>query len=191
MPLTPRLRHGIAACVIVNLSCGSPLTAGQSTSPANPTLPRLRSSSPTIVRAIGHAMEYSPTFRRLADDIGRTDGIVYVEEGTCLHSVRACLVHSVTAVGGNRYLRIHVERRRAVDCELIAAIGHELQHAAEVLANPKITDYPTLANFYLPFGLSANGTFETPEATLAGLTVRQEIMAIRPSGEKGCLKIES
>ena len=60
--------------------------------------------------------------------IDGTDGIVYVDEGKCSHSVRACLVLSVRVAGPHRILRILVDTNRDRD-GLMGAIGHELRHA--------------------------------------------------------------
>jgi hypothetical protein len=63
---------------------------------------------------------------------------VYVEEGVCRYSARACLVMSVTIAGQHRVLHIFVNPRRAAGCRLVEVVGHELQHAVEVLGNPTI-----------------------------------------------------
>ena len=63
---------------------------------------RVRGVSPRMVAVINEAAARSMTFRRLVDQIGRTDGIVYVAEGQCGHPVRACLLHTLTLMGPNR-----------------------------------------------------------------------------------------
>ena len=47
-----------------------------------PAFPRVRSSSAFVRDLMEEAARRSPTFRRLADAIAATDGIVYVEPGT-------------------------------------------------------------------------------------------------------------
>jgi hypothetical protein len=56
---------------------------------------RVRSESPAIAAAIQAAAACSETLRRLIEAIEATDGLVYVEEGKCGHSVRACLALSI------------------------------------------------------------------------------------------------
>jgi hypothetical protein len=99
--------------------------------------------------------ERSTTFRRLLEAIDATDGLVYVTEGTCGQGVRACLHMSIELAGANRLLRILVNPRRAAGCELIASIGHELQHALEALSNPNIKTSSALFSFFHQIGLNA------------------------------------
>src|SRR5205807_2119507 len=97
--------------------------------------------------------------RRLVDAIEVTDGIVYVEEGNCHHKARACLPPIVTAADKFRFLRIVVDARQQ-DWRVMADIGHELQHALEVLADPYARSNDRL--FFL--ALQANfGTTEIRE----------------------------
>ncbi len=61
-----------------------------------PTIPRVRANGDALIAALLlEAPRRSATFRRLVDAIDASDGIVYVERGTCLHGVQACLVMSV------------------------------------------------------------------------------------------------
>jgi hypothetical protein len=102
-------------------------------------MPRVRSENPFIAAAIASAVERSLTFEQLLASIQGTDGLVYVEEGLCGHGVRACLSLSIKMAGPFRLLRIRVDRRGS-ECALISSIGHELQHAIEVLSDPHVTD---------------------------------------------------
>ena len=139
------------------------------------TLPRVRSSSARIVEAIAGGVEHSATFRGLVDTIDGTDGLVFVEEGDCGHSgVRACLLLSVTIAGPNCLLRILVALRKAPGCELVEAIGHELQHAAQVLHERRIRSDLQIHNFFDMLGRTRSERFETDEAMEAGLAVSRE-----------------
>lgn len=68
-----------------------------------------------------------------------TAGLIYVDEGKCGHGVSACLLLSVQVAGPFRVLQIKIDARRP-DCVLMAQIGHELQHAIEILSDPNVTD---------------------------------------------------
>jgi hypothetical protein len=59
----------------------------------------------------------------------------------------------------------------------MAAIGHELHHAIEVLSDPAVTDYPSMLFFYSKQGeqIRTSHTFETPAAIEAGSAVADEI----------------
>ena len=100
---------------------------------------------------------------------------MFVEEGRCGHSgVRACLLLSVTVAGPHRLLRILVDPRKAPGCELVEAIGHELQHAVEVLRERRIRSDLQIYNFFDTLGRAVSGRFETDEAIDAGFAVARE-----------------
>jgi hypothetical protein len=153
------------------LSVGSAAAAGT----RQETMSQVRSSSSSILVLIARAREQSTTFRRLLDTVGTTDGIVYVEAGRCRYS-RACLT-GVSAAGAYRMLWVTVDTRR-VDLDLIASIGHELQHAIEILSNPDVRDTAAMYIFYSRFARrvgTGRGAWETAAATAAGNAVREEI----------------
>jgi hypothetical protein len=140
-------------------------------------MPRVRSVDAVLAAIIQEGIARSKTFKGLIDSINSTDGIVYVEEGQCLHSVHACLVLSVTVAGPNRILRVLVERRRPKR-ELIATLGHELRHAVEVLSEPTIRDDRAVISFYQHEGPTDwNQLFETPAAVHAGQDIYDELGA--------------
>jgi hypothetical protein len=139
-------------------------------------LPHVRSRHQPLRALIARGIEQSPTFRRLVETIEASDGIVYIEPGVCKHGVRACLVQ-VASAGGRRFLFVKVDITKA-DRALIGSIGHELQHAVEVLTNPAVKDYSDLYFFYKSNrdrGAFSSPAFETRAAIEAGETVADEI----------------
>ena len=143
-----------------------------------PPLVRVRSENPSIAAIIREAAERSPIFRRLIERIEATDGLVYVQEGTCGHSVLACLTLSVQVAGPHRLLRILVDPRRDKnDCDFMASIGHELWHAIEVLQEPNVRDFPAAYAFFDRKGPTdkGKGRFETQAARRTGLEVSSEV----------------
>jgi len=141
-----------------------------------PLLVRVRSHSPEVAALIGRASESSATFRRLMTSIDGTDGLIYVDYGTCGHGVRACFLLAVQVAGPFRVLHIKIDVRRT-DCRLMADIGHELQHAIEVLSDPHITDGVSAYSFYerIAPGLTSDRLrFETEAAQQTGAEVRHE-----------------
>ena len=102
-------------------------------------MPRVRSGHAYIramIEEAAAALRHVPPPRQ---GIEATDGIVYVEQGACGHSVRACLSLNVTAAAEYRILRVMVDARQP-DWDVMASIGHELQHALEVLGNAHAQD---------------------------------------------------
>ena len=142
----------------------------------SPALPRVRSTHAYIRAMIDEATTRSATLRRLVAAISDTNGIVYVEQGDCGHSVRACLTLSVTPAGDYRFLRVLVDARQP-DWEVMASIGHELQHALEVLREPGLTTSEAIFLFFVREGVTMGESFETPEAIRAGNAVRNEVGA--------------
>jgi hypothetical protein len=82
----------------------------------------------------------------------------------------------VTSAGRQRSLFVKVDITKA-ERKLIAAIGHELRHAIEVLRNPSVTDYATMVIFYMKKGerVGTPTAFETAAAMQTGETVADEI----------------
>jgi hypothetical protein len=142
-----------------------------------PALVRVRSESPSIAALIRDATGWSTTFRGLIETIAATDGLVYVEDGKCGHNVRACLVLSVQVAGPFRLLRVLVNSRGKADCDLVASIGHELQHVIEVLRDPHVTDMQSAYFLFTRAFGDSERTFETAAALNVGNHVGLEACA--------------
>jgi hypothetical protein len=136
--------------------------------------PRVRSSYAYLRAMIEEAVQRSATFRRLVAAIEATNGIVYVEHGSCRQGVHACLSLNVTAAGDYRILRVTVDARQP-DWDVMALIGHELRHAIEVLENAALVDPTGVFQFYAQHHLVKDRPFETDAAIDAGDAVRKEV----------------
>jgi hypothetical protein len=159
------------AWVSVTLAVSGTVVGAQ----AAPRLTRVRAESPVILTAIAQGVERSSTFLRLIEAIDATDGLVYVLEGECGLGVRACLHMSVELSGPNRLLRVFVNPNRAPGCELVASIGHELQHVLEVLSNRRIRTTGELTSFFHRIRPDNPGRLETAKAVETGLAVEKEV----------------
>ena len=137
---------------------------------------RVRGVSSRMVAVINDAAARSKTVRALVDQIGSTDGIVYVAEGECGHGVRACLLLTMTLMGPNRVLRILIDAGK-VDRDLVGSVAHELQHALEVLSHRRIRSATAMILFYRKEGSNEGGHFETDAAIKVGNAVRAELDA--------------
>jgi hypothetical protein len=146
---------------------------------ADPASPGVRSTNPAITALMREAVQRSRTFRQLIERVAQTDGIVYVEHGRCGHSVRACLLLSVTTTPEFRLLRVVIDttflKPLADAAELIGSLGHELRHALEVLTDKAITTDAGMYAFYAREFPTSRATFETKAAIDAGNQVRKEL----------------
>ena len=138
--------------------------------------PRVRTTNAVISAAFALGIERSPTFRERLAEIEVTDGLVYVEEGTCgNNSVAACLVPRLVVAGPSRLLRIFVDLRKATGCRLVATIGHELQHAVEVLHDPSVRSGDAMYFLFARIGPVSSGPFETTAAKRTTLRIDREV----------------
>jgi hypothetical protein len=162
------------------VGAGRPAIAAGAETPA---VSRVRASTAAIARLIHQASERSKTFRGLVETIDASDGIVYVEEGTCGHGVRACFV-TVTMAGPTRMLWVKVDTRK-VDSDLMSSIGHELRHTIEVLGTRTVTSQIAMYFFYSQMVQAQAGgrAFETAAAVEAGEAVRAEVRHPSPRTE--------
>jgi hypothetical protein len=163
------------------LCCASASAAAARVCPiqiSQPLIPRVRSNGDASIALILHdAVERSPTFRHLVDTINGTDGIVYIEPGTCRH-VRACLLMSVTIAGPNRVLHIRVDTHDDT-VTVIARLGHELQHAVEALSEVAVRSDGLIEAFFerLSGTPTSRGQleFETDAALKIGDAIRLDV----------------
>jgi hypothetical protein len=175
-------RARIAATLIASVCLLPVATAAQAPTAASTAeaVPRVRSDSPRLRGLIDTALASSATFRQLVHAIEATDGIVFVEEGPCVRGVvRACLEHRVTLAGGYRLLfaRTAVDRS---DIDIMASIGHELQHALEVLAYGYLRSNEAIRLFYRPvMSPQIARSAETLAAQAAGDAVARELRRLR------------
>ena len=116
--------------------------------PSDPARIRVRSGSARLAALIHEATMRSPTFTSLVEAISATDGIVFVDEGTCPRALMACLRWQVTLAGPYRLLFVTINPQRS-DTDLMASVGHELQHALEVLSNPSVRSNADIHFLYM------------------------------------------
>lgn len=142
----------------------------------------VRASNPLMQSIIAAAVEQSSTVRQLVETIETSDVVAYIDFIPSQAPSVAAHVSFMSAVGGRRYVRISVDPRYT-GSTAIALIGHELQHVAEIAAEPAIVDEKTLARSYWTWGFttgaSAELRFETDAAIAAGRRVAEEVAAFR------------
>lgn len=175
MAFIPRVSSVVRFGLAVTFALAAALPRPAAAETGAPVLSRVRAGNPAIVALMEQASHRSATFSNLVEIINTTNGKVYVEEGTCGHGVRACLVLKVTVAGSHRFLRILVDTQKS-DWDLMGSIGHELRHAVEVLSEPGLSD-GAIRFFYKRTSSSTRDAFafETAAAIDTGEAVRAEV----------------
>ncbi len=173
-----RTRHfqqlAIRAALIASVVSGA--APGAAAADDDPDIVRVRSTEPSLAALIDRAAKQSPTFQGLLATIQRSNGMVQVENGKCRHGVWACLRIWMETVNSTRFLRIVIDRRKNdSDLDVMASLGHELQHAVEALSEPGITDSVRLYNFFGRLSPTAGDRFETKAALRVGNDVHNEL----------------
>ena len=150
---------------------------------------KIRCVGPVAMRFVKEGRERSPTFRKLVEELEASDWIVFVQGGSCrLAGVTGCLLHQVGSYDALRYLRVVVSEPFGSDDETIATVGHELQHAVEVVRAPGISDAGDIRQLYRRIGYVSirrrvagqiGEVYETGNAIRAGATVLRELRANR------------
>jgi hypothetical protein len=136
----------------------------------------VRSTQERTVRMLADGAQRSPTIARLRATLEQSDVIVYVETSRNLAPSIDGRLTLLNAGHGRRYLRIDI-RQSLTPREMLAIIGHELQHAVEVAQATDVRDDRSLIALYRRIGVSrdARSHFETHAARAAGSRVRAEL----------------
>lgn len=142
--------------------------------------PRLRPQSSRLTDAVLEGAARSATFRALVDRLGAGDVIVYLAIEPMIKPHLSGALTWMTSAGGFRYVRASISPEQNLD-QMIATVGHELQHAAEVADDASVTSEATLVAMYRRIG-QQNSTlpsnrWETIAAQQAGTQVRRELVA--------------
>jgi len=140
--------------------------------------PRLRPQDQRIKDALREGALRSATFRALLDRIDAGDVIVYIATNRQIKSSLSGMLTWMTQAGGYRYVRASINPDQAFD-QLIATIGHEMQHAVEVIDDAGVTNERTLVELYRRIGqqnsISSPSRWETSAALQTGSQVRHEL----------------
>lgn len=144
----------------------------------------IRSTDPRLRVLLDDATATSATVRALVERITASDVVVYVACETDPRVRSPGRLNFMSTAGGLRYvmIRLKLKRREAA----IAALAHELQHAAEIADSPSVVDEASLAREYERIGFRSHSsrgelTFDTQAAVETGRRVREEIAALKTS----------
>lgn len=143
-------------------------------------VPRIRPVERRSANLLLEGLQRSETVRALVDRLEGKDLIVYVEMQPKLKARLAGALTWVTATPKFRYVRISWNPDISTNAA-IATLGHELQHALEIAAQPSIVSDSTLEAYYREHGIdmrSHNG-WDTIAARDRGDDVRRELASVR------------
>lgn len=142
----------------------------------------LRPTNRFLRKLIDDGLTQSATLRDLVTRLHSLNAIVYLDSGMPLGANTIGRTRFMAATGDFRYLRLDLDDRLP-RADLIALLGHELQHALEIAEHRWVVDEPTLITMYKQIA-SAHGAlpgnkhwFETDAAIEIGRKVYCEVFA--------------
>jgi hypothetical protein len=176
-------RQAIVALTALTLGSAGPALAQSSVSAR---VPRIRPLQAEMAAVIESGVQRSPTFRALVEEIERSDVVVYVYGSPHLSRYVGGGLSFVGASPSMRYLKV-VLRFDLTPTEMVWMLGHELQHAVEVVRNPGVRTEEAFLRLYLDIGMhgALDHTFETADAQDAGRQVRRELFESMRLGDRG------
>jgi hypothetical protein len=130
---------------------------------------------------VSEAARRSPEIRARLVQLETLDVTVYVRTRALAEIGLDGHVALLAVTGRHRYLVIELACGRSALSQM-ATLAHELFHAAEIAAEPSVTDARSLAAFYERIGRETGNwagrrTFETTAAAEAGQRARRELLS--------------
>ena len=137
---------------------------------------RVRSTDARLAKMIELGARRSATFAGLLAAIERTDVIVYIEAAKGMPSKLDGRLLLLPMSNNQRYLRIQLRAGLSRE-ETVPLIGHELQHALEIAAEPEVRDQAGMISLYERIGESSSGVhaYDTAAARSTARQVRTEL----------------
>ena len=143
--------------------------------------PRVRGLDAAASELIRDLVARSATGRDLVDQLERSDLVVYVRRRLFNTALLTGRIGFVARDCRRRVVAIEIASPRSHVDEL-SALGHELQHAVEIAAEPTTCDATSLAALYSRIGDPVErraglvDSFETQAAADASIRVRRELL---------------
>jgi hypothetical protein len=138
----------------------------------------LRVDDPLLIGAVERGARESPTFKALLDRLEESDLIVYMMRKPAIGLSPHGRTQFVVRAGSYRFVRVTI-RADQVTRAIVALVGHELQHVAELADEPLVGDSDSYLNLYRRIGYSSCDSlchcFDTQAAVDAGYAVLSEL----------------
>ena len=144
-------------------------------SQARPAIaPHVRPIGSRAAYTLERGLALSPTLRNLVDQLEHSDLIVYIAEDRRRAGHSDASIQFIGAASGFRFVRVTVTISLGLP-QRVALLGHELQHALEVAANPEIRDRDSFLRYYEQFGKDVHWlAFDSAAALETGERIRRE-----------------
>lgn len=143
----------------------------------------LRVDDPLLVAAVDRGARGSATFKALLDRLEASDLIVYMMRTPANGLSPRGRTQFVVRAGSRRFVRVTIRTDHAAR-SIVALVGHELQHVAELAEEPRVVDANSYLELYRRIGYaSCEGIcpcFDTQAAVDAGYAVLSELGRGRP-----------
>jgi hypothetical protein len=107
-----------------------------------------------VARLLEDGLTRSPSLAGLVERVGELKGLVFIRliDQTHVASAAGGLLHDVATAGDRCLLHIVLVRDYAYGDRTIATLGHELQHAVEVLEHPEARSEAAVDRLYRQIG---------------------------------------
>ncbi len=142
-----------------------------------PAWARTRGFSADSAGLLTAAASRSSVVLSLLQKLEGTDVVVYVTDSMSGYENESpAYLQFVACAAGTRYVIVRLDRWRLTPGQLVAALGHELQHALEIAAAPDVQDQAGLVQLYRRIGWEwCPGRFETRAAQAVTALVSDEL----------------
>jgi hypothetical protein len=148
--------------------------------------PRVRPETPQAADLLEELVQRSTTARRLTIALEQSDVVVYVRHRMFAGSTLNGRIGFVRSDLPTRFLIIEIGCPRS-RLEQLVTLGHELQHAAEIAADPSVADPRAMIRYFDRIGVrtmtaaATGASFETAAAQAVETRVRQELLGEKRS----------
>jgi hypothetical protein len=161
------------------VACMLALSIGADPEPLDPLGFHVRATDASTREWLRIGAAESPTFRALLAKLVVSDVIVYIGVVDRIAGGLSGQMFFVAATPGARYVRIELVANGS-EREMVALVGHELQHAVEIASAPHVRDRQSMALLYLGMGEHRNRSrFDSLAARVTEERVRNELGAFR------------
>jgi len=165
------VRLATSTCLLLTLFADArPARAGEIS-----YAPQLRCLDADAARLLARAVALSPSVRSLVSKIEQSDLVVYIRMDDRLTRYWGATTF-MAAAAGLRYVMVGLTPR-AYDDDLVAMLGHELQHVVEIADATNVRDVAALETLYRRIGWAGafGNEYETAAAVDIGRQVAREV----------------